>query len=239
MLKAEIRPELQDRFAVVLVRPESLENIGLVARAMKNTGFPSLRIVGRKKLEIVCPRTAVQAKDIVRQAFFFTDLGSAVADLQVVFASTAKARKNYTCLSFDEAVRRMHSLSPPVRVGLLFGNERTGLTSEELRFSNFRFTIPQASRQPSYNLAAAVLLTLFEIFRRGREGQTESLYPAREPPLPRREQVECISLILAKLEERKFIHRTNKRHTTEMIYDLLGRLAMTDKDRRLLLAIFS
>lgn len=234
-----MRPEFQDRFAIILVRPESLENIGLVARAMKNTGFRHLRVAGRKKLEIACPRTAVHAKDIVRQAVFYVELESAVADLQMVFATTAKARKNYSSLPFDDALAKILSLSPPARVGLLFGNERTGLTSEELRFSNFRFTIPQASRQPSYNLAAAVLLTLFEIFRRGPEGQAESLFPAREPPLPRREQVECISLILAKLEERKFIHRTNKRHTTEMIYDLLGRLAMTDKDRRLLLAIFS
>ena len=239
MPKAEIRPELQDRFAVVLVRPESLENIGLVARAMKNTGFRHLRVVGRKKLEIICPRTAVHAKDIVHRADFFPDLGPAVSDLQVVFASTAKARKNYSSLPFDDALAKILSLSPPAKVGLLFGNERTGLTSEELRFSNFRFTIPQASRQPSYNLAAAVLLTLFEIFRRGPEGQAESLFPAREPPLPRRKQLECISLILAKLEERKFIHRTNKRHTTEMIHDLFGRLNMTEKDRRLLLAIFS
>jgi tRNA/rRNA methyltransferase len=239
MSKAEMRPEFQDRFTVILVRPESLENIGLVARAMKNTGFRHLRVVGRKKLEIACPRTAVHAKDIVHQALFFTDLGSAVADLQVVFASTAKARKNYSRLSLDEAVMRILTVSPPAKVGLLFGNERTGLISEELRFSNFRFTIPQASRQPSYNLAAAALLTLFEIFRRGSQGHAPSPLPAPEPPLSRKEQMECVSLILAKLEERGFIHRTNKRHTTEMINDLFGRLAMTDRDRQLLLAIFS
>jgi len=239
MPKCETQPGLQDRFTIVLVRPESLENIGLAARAMKNTGFSQLRIVGRKKLEIACPRTAVHAADIMRQASFFADLGSAVADLQVVCASTAKARKNYSFLSFDEAVTKMLSLSPPAKVGLLFGNERTGLTSEELRFSNFRFTIPQASRQPSYNVAAAVLLTLFEIFRRGPGAHRKSASPALEPPLSRREQEECLSLILAKLEARKFIHSTNRRHATEMVHDLFGRLIMTDRDRRLLLAIFS
>ena len=239
MPKAEIRLEPQDRFAVVLARPESLENIGLVARAMKNTGFRHLRVVGRKKLEIACPRTAVHAREIVRQAQFFSELGEAVADLQVVFASTAKARKNFSALSFDEAVTKMLSLRPPARVALLFGNERTGLTSEELRSSNFRYSIPQASRQPSYNLSAAVLLTLFELFRRRLEGQAESAFPAREPPLSRKEQEECVGLIVEKLEEREFIHRTNKRHTTEMIHDLFGRLTMTDRDRRLLLAIFS
>jgi tRNA/rRNA methyltransferase len=239
MLKPDVWLEFQDRFTVVLVRPESMDNIGLAARAMKNTGFGHLRVVGRKKLEIVCPRTAVRAKEIVHRAAFYADLGSAIADLQVVFAATAKARKNYSSLPFDEAVANMLSLSPSVKIGLLFGNERTGLTSEELRFSNFRFAIPQASRQPSYNLAAAVLLTLFEIFRRGWEAFRESVAPAQELPLLRAEQEECLRLILAKLEARKFIHPTNKRHATEMIHDLFGRLNMTDSDRRLLLAILS
>jgi tRNA/rRNA methyltransferase len=206
---------------------------------MKNTGFRHLRVVGRRKLEVACPRTAVHAEDIVRQALFFADLGSAVADLQVVFASTAKARKNYSRLSFDGAVAKMLSLSPPAKIGLLFGNERTGLTSDELRFSNFRFTIPQASRQPSYNLAAAVAITLFELFQQGSGGHVPSSPLAAEPPISRAAQMECVSLILAKLEERGFIQATNKRHTTEMIYDLFGRLAMTDRDRRLLLALFS
>lgn len=53
---------------------------------------------------------------------------------------------------------KMMSFPQTTRIGLLFGNERTGLTSEELRSSNFRFAMPQASKQPSYNLAYAVLL---------------------------------------------------------------------------------
>jgi tRNA/rRNA methyltransferase len=255
----------RERFVVILARPESVENIGLVARAMKNTGFRSLRVVGRSKVEIACPRTAVHAKDILREASFSTDLPTATSDLNVVFASTAKPRQNFSVLSLDEAISRMFDFPPATRIGLLFGNERTGLTSAELAASNFRWTIPQASRQPSYNLAAAVLITLFEIFRRllkgpakkgtvlfsdvpgprippakeGKTGPSPFSDGAREIPLPRGEQQECIRLIIQKLEERGFIHATNRRHTTQMLQDLLGRLAMTDRDRKLLLAMFS
>ena len=237
----------RERFVVILARPESVENIGLAARAMKNTGFRHLRVVGRGKVEIACPRTAVHARDILREAAFHTDLRSATRDLNVVFASTAKPRQNFSVLSLEDAVSRMVAFLPEVRVGLLFGNERTGLTSAELAASNFRWTIPQASHQPSYNLAAAVLITLFEIFRRLRGGEEgppgasprfESA-GASEVPLPRGEQEECIRLIIRKLEERGFIHSTNRRHSTEMLQDLLGRLAMTDSDRKLLLAMFS
>jgi len=229
----------RDRFVVILARPESVENIGLAARAMKNTGFGNLRVVGRSKVEIACPRTAVHAKDILREASFYADLASATADLSVVFASTAKPRQNFSVLPLDEAVSKMLAFPDGAKIGLLFGNERTGLTSAELAASNFRWTIPQASRQPSYNLAAAVLITLFEVFRRLPPEGTSVGSATREVPLARSDQEQCIRLILQKLEEREFIHPTNRRHTTQMLYDLLGRLAMTDRDRKLLLAVFS
>jgi tRNA/rRNA methyltransferase len=264
MIQKESDP--RDRFVVILARPQSVENIGLAARAMKNTGFHHLRVVGRSKVEIACPKTAVHAKDILKEASFYTEISGAAADLNVIFASTAKPRQNFSVLPLDEAVARMLSFPPESRIGLLFGNERTGLTSAELAASNYRWTIPQASRQPSYNLAAAVLITLYEIFRRLIEGTANGTVPfshdperrlpltkeekiepspiiaaapTREVPLNRKEQEECIRLILRKLEERDFIHPTNKRHTTQMLHDLLGRLAMTDRDRRLLLAVFS
>ena len=238
--------DARERFVVVLVRPESLENIGLAARAMKNTGFHHLRVVGRSKVEIACPRTAVHAKDILKIASFYGDLPSATADLNVVFASTAKPRQNFSALPLDEAISLIFTFPPETRIGLLFGNERTGLTSAELLASNFRWTIPQASRQPSFNLAAAVLITLFEIFRRLKI-EDEKIGPspfsggARGPeiPLPRSDQETCIRLIIQKLEEREFIYPTNRRHTTQMLHNLLGRLAMTDRDRKLLLAMFS
>jgi tRNA/rRNA methyltransferase len=259
MMNPNKTEDLTERLFVILVRPESLENIGFVARAMKNTGFRNLRVVGRKKVEIACPRTAVHAKEIIKEAAFFSDLASATDDLDVVFASTAKRRKNFSVESLDEAVAKISSLPKETRIGLLFGNERTGLTSAELAVSNFRWSIPQAARQPSYNLAAAVLITLFELFRREEMGtvlfsrrsvpglpgaEEEKIGPSPffgrgERPLPKSEQEDCIRRILQRLEQRSFIHPTNKRHTTQMVLDLLGRLAMTNRDRKLLLAMFS
>lgn len=228
-----------DCFHIILVRPENPENIGLVARAMKNTGFSRLRLTGWNTVPLKSFRTAVHAADILRAASIFPDLPAATADLQVVFASTAKARKNFSCLFFDEALSKMLSSGPDVKIGLLFGNERTGLTSPELGSANFLFTIPQVSRQPSYNLASAVLVTLFELFRHLERGRVDSRIISEEAPLPRKEQEECIRLLLRKLEERGFIHSTNRRHIAEMVSGLFGRLTMTDSDRRLILAMFS
>jgi tRNA/rRNA methyltransferase len=224
------------KFTVVLVRPKNPENIGLVARSMKNTGFDELRLVGVTAVDQKSYVTAVHALDILERARFYPGVSEATADLDMIFASTSKARKNFPLVSLKDAVAEMFQFPASAKVGLLFGNERTGLTSEELRSSNFRFMIPQAVRQPSYNLASAVLLTLFHIFAYDNFKKVDS---TKVKPLSRIEQEEFIRLILRKLEQKNFIHSTNKRHMTEMIYDLFGRFALTSKDRKLLLALFS
>ena len=232
------KSDLRTRFFVILCRPENPENVGSVARAMKNTGFGRLRIVGPERMEAAAFRTAVHARDILEGASFCPDLPAAEADLNVIFAATSKLRKNFSSLSLEEAVERMFSFPPSTGIGLVFGNERTGLTSRELRSSNYRFMIPQAGQQPSYNLAAATLLALFRIFCHGTPGLSRGFGP-KDLPLPRAQQEECIHFVINKLEGQGFIHPTNKAHMTERVCDLLGRLTLTAKDRKLLLAIFS
>ncbi|TET65390.1 MAG: hypothetical protein E3J56_15715 [Candidatus Aminicenantes bacterium] len=227
---------LRKRTTVILVRPEKRENIGLVARNMKNTGFENLRLVNVERIDQKSYVTAVHAQEILDNIRFCKDMSDATRDIDVIFAATSRKRKNFLTLSLRDAVQKILSFPPQTKVGLLFGNERTGLTSEELLSSNYRLTIPQASRQPSYNLASAVLLTLFHIYA---SDDLKNVEITQEKPLPRKEQEECIRIILDKLEKKGFIHKTNKFHVTEMIYDLFGRLSITAKDRKLLLAIFS
>lgn len=229
-------PRPQGSFVVILSRPVNPENIGLVARHMKNTGFNNLRLVSDPPIEQKAFVTAVHAKEILESARFYPNAAAAVSDLEVIFAAAARKRKNFSTLSFEEAVDKILSFPRETKIGLLFGNERTGLTSQELHSSNFRFTIPQASRQPSYNLASAVLLVLFQIFRKTEKQGSSRIY---ELPIPREEQEDCIDLILKKLKEKRFIHAKNKRHVTEMIHDLFGRFSMTARDKNLLLAVFS
>lgn len=226
---------LKDKFAVILCRPESPENIGLVARNMKNTGFDDLRLVGVSNLEKKAFVTAVHAREILKNARLYAKVADATDNLDVVFAATTKARKNFSLLPLEEALKKMFDFAGTTRIGILFGNERTGLTSGELLHSSFRFKIPQSGIQPSYNLASAVLITLFSIF----SSQVSDMDAVYGQPLSRKEQEACIQRILLNLEKKGFSHKTNKKHVEEMVFDLFGRLTMTTEDRRLLLALFS
>ena len=224
------------RFAVILVRPENFENVGLAARAMKNTGFGDLRLVGVDALGPEALRTAVHAETILDRACFFPDLGAATKSLHLVFASTARARKTFSILTFADLLETVCRAPRHARIGLLFGNERTGLTSEELGSANFVFSIPQVSRQPSYNLASAVLLTLFSLYERSHGSFPQ---PGKERPLSREVQEDCIRVVLMKLEKSGFIQGANRAHVTEMVQSLFGRIGLTDKDKRFLMAVFN
>lgn len=225
----------RSRFTVILSQPENQENIGLVARAMQNTGFSKLRIAGLQELQPEAFRTAVHSADILKRAVFFQTLAEAVADLNLVLAATARQRKAFRIMTIDQVLEKILIFPAETRIGLLFGNERTGLSDSELRLANFVYFIPQAGRQPSYNLAAAVLLSLYTIFR---QSGTEPV-PQITPPLPRKEQEDCIKLILKKLEKRGFMHETNRQHVTDLLYDLFGRLTLSERDRRFLTAVFN
>jgi len=226
---------------IILVRPKHMGNIGAVARAMKNTGFRHLRIVGRNRLTEEAFRLAVHAEEVLEQAAFFPNVNQATGDLQVVFASTAKKRKNFTLISLDSMVEKVLSYPKGIKIGLLFGPERTGLESQDLKWANYCYVIPQAEEQPSYNLAGAVLITLFQLFRENlaRQGVRSQEKPLPfDQPLTVAQQKECLALIIQKLTERGFIHPTNKAHMEERLNDLFGRLTITEKDKQLLLALF-
>jgi tRNA/rRNA methyltransferase len=236
-----ISSEVAFHLFIILVRPESMANVGAVARAMKNTGFHQLRIVGINQFTAEAFRLAVHARDILEKAAFFPNVETATADLQVVFASTAKKRKNFTLITLEEMVEKVIGFSPGIKIGLLFGPERTGLESRDLRWANYCFVIPQASNQPSYNLAGAVLITLFQLFRQAvsRNGIGAKRGPQQDSqPLSVTQQRECINFIIKKLTERGFIHRTNRKHMEERLHDLFGRLTINERDRKLLLALF-
>jgi len=82
-------------FYFILVRPQIGENIGSVARAIKNFDIKHLRIVNprccwpnQKALA-----TSVGAKDILKSAKIYDSLEKSIGDLNIIFASSSRIRK--------------------------------------------------------------------------------------------------------------------------------------------------
>src|ERR1700743_301936 len=79
--------------AVILGEPQLGENIGMAARAMGNFALSRLRIVNPRDgwPNIAATRAAAGADHILERAELFDTVEAAVADLDLLFATTARA----------------------------------------------------------------------------------------------------------------------------------------------------
>src|SRR5436309_12619806 len=77
---------------VILVEPQLGENIGMAARAMGNFALSELRLVNPRDgwPNIAAQRAAAGADHIIGQAGLFETLEEAVADIDLLFATTAR-----------------------------------------------------------------------------------------------------------------------------------------------------
>jgi tRNA/rRNA methyltransferase len=178
--------------SVILSCPQLGENIGAAARAMKNFGLSDLRLVSprdgwpNKKADAM----AAGAIDVVQQARVFNDLKDALADLQLVFATTARDRgTTKEVITPAEAAQRLRKASARgERTALLFGNERAGLDNEEISLADAVITVPTAEFA-SLNLGQAVLLLSYEWFRSADTTPSSSIEHAPIHRKPTREEM--------------------------------------------------
>lgn len=168
-----------DKIYVILSHPDEPRNIGSSCRAMANCGISHLRIVGKKsdydaeKVYVL----AIHAKNIYDNAEFFDTITEATADCTITAGTTrrrGKKRKEKLYLP-EEFSNIADTISgtfssddiakPCGKVALVFGNERTGLSDDELSECTVGVTIPSSSNFPSLNLSHAVQIILYHLFK--------------------------------------------------------------------------
>ena len=167
--------------AIILVTPQLGENIGAAARAMLNCGLTDLRLVAPRDgwPNLAAERAAVGALELMPPVRVFEELGAAIADLTMVYATTARDRdmvKPIVTARQAASEARAH-LAVGGKVGFLFGPERTGLLSDDVSLANKLITVPLNPDFASLNLGQAVLLIGYEWFQSG------DATPASQTPL--------------------------------------------------------
>jgi TrmH family RNA methyltransferase len=169
---------------IVLVEPSHPGNIGAVARAMKNMALHDLTLVRPKAFpHPEASARASGADDLLARARVVDSVAAAVADVGFVAATTSRSRdQNFRALDLHEAAQRLFEMSARGPAALLFGAERTGLTNEELALAHLLIRIPANPEYPSLNLAMAVQLACYELFRAA--GSPASTRPLSELTVP-------------------------------------------------------
>jgi len=152
--------------AIVLVEPQLGENIGTAARAMANFGLTDLRIVaprdGWPNEKAVA--AASRADHVIDAVKVFDTVEEAIADLTLVYATTARPRDMLKPVRGPEeaAETMVRSAAAGGAPGILFGRERWGLNNDEVALADEIVTYPVDPKFSSLNIAQAVLLIAYE-----------------------------------------------------------------------------
>ncbi|HYW90999.1 MAG TPA: RNA methyltransferase [Gammaproteobacteria bacterium] len=160
---------MSDDIRIVLVEPSHPGNIGAAARAMKTMGLADLCLVRPGRFPD--PEASVRATgadDVLERALLYDSLDRAVADRNLVMATTARSRR-VDAGERDARAGAREAVRCPGRVALVFGRERTGLTNEELDRCHLTLTIPTDPGYSSLNLGAAVQVLCYEVMMARRE----------------------------------------------------------------------
>jgi TrmH family RNA methyltransferase len=196
---------------IVLVAPSHPGNIGAVARAMKNMGLTELVLVRPRHFpDPEATARASGADDVLASARCVATLGEALEGCGFVTATTSRDRDQYfRVIDVRDAALRIVAEAQRSPAAVVFGAERSGLTNEELETAHALIRIPASEVYPSLNLAMAVQLVTYEIFR--ARGTAAAVVATGAAPLASAQAMDRLYVHLgAVLEEIDFRDRTQK-----------------------------
>jgi tRNA/rRNA methyltransferase len=150
---------------VVLARPSHPGNIGAAARAMKTMGYADLALVRPRFFpDPDATAMAAGAHDILAAASVHETLEGALADCTLAVGFSARGRElSHPAIALRDAAPEIVASARAGRVALVFGNETSGLSNEELLRCQRLVAIPANPAYPSLNLAAAVQVACYEL----------------------------------------------------------------------------
>jgi tRNA/rRNA methyltransferase len=219
---------------LVLLRPRDPENLGAVARVLKNFGLDDWAIAALGTHDFAAARrVAVHAEDLLDRPRVVATLDEAVADCAWVVGTSSRRVRGKRCLSPADVAREALERAPSGRTAIVFGDERGGLTSAEVDRCHDLSAIPAADEQPSLNLAQAVAVYAWEL--------REAALASRAPPA--RSAPGATDGELARVEEalRAALRRAGflagpERHAVRDLQATLRRARLSAREARLWLS---
>ena len=151
---------------VILVELKIPENVGFIARVMKNFGFKNLSLY-RCKVDESSYFTAAHARDVLENATVVQDLEEYLKQFDFAVATTGITAES------QERYLRRPAFTPEQlgdylkgRTAILFGREDFGLLNEELQLCDAVVTVPTSPEYPVMNVSHAAAVILYELSKR-------------------------------------------------------------------------
>ena len=228
---------LKTQIRLVLLRPRNPENLGAIARAMKNFGLATWTLVDPRTLDFhAARRVAVHSEEILDRPQVEPSLEAAVSRCAWVVGTSSRQVSGLPVLEPRAlAVAMAERAAAGQAVALVFGDERSGLSNEELGQCHARSRIPALAAQPSLNLAQAVTLYAYELSQ-----ACAQVRPADPRPAATVAELGALGQKLgAALADAAFLDPANPRHALDDLMRAFERAQLSPREWRLWMAAAS
>jgi len=224
----------------ILVRPQMGENIGSVARAIKNFNITKLRLVNPR---CTWPNhkafsTSVGAKDVLKSSKIYNSLEKSIGDLDIIFASTSRIRKVnkkiITILDLKKKIKKNR------KIGILFGPEASGLSNDEINCADYLVKIPTNKNFSSLNLSHSAIIFCFELFQYFSRKKIVYKSSYKSSVAKKSEVNKFLNYIIGRLDNKGFLQPDHKRKSMiRNINNIFQRINLSEQEIRILMGIFS
>ncbi len=228
-----------NNISFILHKPQLSENIGACARAMKNFNFSKLIIINHKPIfpndKIVA--TSVGAQEIIKKSKVYETLEPAIKKIDFLISTTSRFRnKNIKHIKLNE----LNKIDFNKKIAFLFGPEASGLSNNEISFSNYVLQIPNNIKFKSLNLSHSLIIVAQTVFQ--LLNMTKSKYSkSKKIKSASKKNIQAMTnLCIKHLEEINFFKPKEKKpKMLENLRSIFYKMDLSEKETRILSSVFA
>ena len=230
---------LYNNISFILHKPQLSENIGACARAIKNFNFQKMIVIDPKPIypndKILA--TSVGAKNIVSKSKNFADLESALKNIDLVIATSARFRnKKIKHIQFED----LKKIDYKKKVAFLFGSEASGLSNNEISYANYTLQIPTNPDFKSLNLSHSLII-IAQVVQSIINSKISSFKKSKKvKSASKKDILSMTNLCLKNLEGIGFFKLKEKKpKMLENLRNIFYRMELSSKETRILSSVFA
>ncbi len=233
--------QIIEHIDIVMVGTTHPGNIGAAARAMNNMCFTNLTLVDPQCPvgEIAYARSS-GAHAILDRRKTVATLPEAIAEAQLVIGMTARQRSlSWPELDPHELSEMIAEKGKNTQVAVVFGREHSGLTNDELALCNYMVPIPTNPNFSSLNVASAIQVMCYEIYRTLTGSTKETASASVEPMASAKDLAGYFSHLEQVLTETGFLDPDNPGLLMQRLRRLYQRVELEQTEVNILRGILS
>ena len=229
----------KNNISFILHKPQLSENIGACARAIKNFNFQKMIVVDPKPIypndKILA--TSVGAKNIISKSKNYNNLETALKNIDVVIATSARFRnKNIKHIQLED----LKKIDYKKKVAFLFGSEASGLSNNEISYANYTLQIPTNQEFKSLNLSHSLVIIAQVVHSIINSKVSSFIKSKKVKSASKKDILSMFNLCIKNLEDIGFFKPKEKKpKMLENLRNIFYRMELSSKETRILSSVFA